>query len=82
MATQDDVVAAFETIITTSADVIKADVLSYHQSLGTILFQIPELDNAHKEEVRAVDKSQLISLRYRLESLLTTLLTALQAGNF
>lgn len=82
MATQDEVVTAFETIITSSADVIKTDVLSYHQSLGTILFQIPDLDSAHKAEVRAIDKSQLISLRYRLESLLATLSTALQAGNF
>lgn len=82
MSTQDDVVSAYETIITSSADVIKTDILSYHQSLGTILFQIPDLDNAHKAEVRLIDKSKLIALRYRLDGLVAAIQNALQAGNF
>jgi len=82
MSTQDDVVSAFETIITSSADLIKTDLLSYHQSLGTILFEVAGLDSAHKLQVQALPKESLIALRYHIQSLTVAIQNALQAGSF
>jgi len=82
MSEQDDIVTAYTNVVTTSADDLVATVLSYHQSIGTILFQIPELDEEHKEQIKSVDKKSLIRLRSRLDTLKPTLSNALQAGNF
>ena len=82
MSDQDAVVSGYQNVVSTSADQLREEVFSYITALGTILFEIPALDGAHRDQIIATDKSALIKLRARLESLLGVIREALQAGYF
>lgn len=76
---QDQVVADFTTHITTTANTLVGELLAYHSNLSGLLFQIAELDDDHKAEIRTLSKVTLIKLRQRLESLTVTVRSATQA---
>jgi hypothetical protein len=82
MATQDDVVTNYQNIVSTSALVMRGDVLSYNQALTNILFEVAELDNSHRLAILSTDKTALLNLRFHLEGLLSAIQRGLQAGNF
>ena len=82
MSSQDDTVTDFQTITSVTTATLISDILSYHQSLANILFEIPPLDSAHKQQIRETSKETLIQLRHRIAPLLQTLAQAVSAGEF
>lgn len=76
---QDEIVANFTTITTTDADEIAAAILAYNRTLSEALFDLSGLDDAHRQEIRLLAKTNLIRLRQRLESLLPAVRNATMA---
>lgn len=78
---QDEIVANFTTLVTTNTTALVATILAYHQPLVNSLFSCVTLDQAHRDQIRNVDKSALRVLRARLDTLATTIGQAQQTGD-
>lgn len=78
---QDLIVAQFTEYVTTDAQALVADILAFHRPLADILFSCASLDDAHKTQIREVNKAALRLLRSRLDSLAPTIALAQQAGD-
>lgn len=78
---QDTIVANFTQYVTTDAAALVSDILAFHRPLADNLFACAALDDAHKEQLREVDKLTLRLLRARLDTLAPTIALAQQAGD-
>lgn len=78
---QDQIVADFTTLVTTGASTLVEQVIQFHQPLVNSLFNCLTLDQAHRDQIRDVDKRALRVLRARLDTLATTIGQAQQAGD-
>ena len=59
MSSQDDIVTAYTTAVTTTTSAFITAVLNYQNSLAVVLLQVPTLDSDHLAEIGAADHSEI-----------------------